>query len=342
MAMKDELSTFLRERFSAHESPVDPGLWQAIEARIDAAPPAPGDDAVDRLFKDRLEHAEMPVDPALWTQVSAQLGQAAAPVAGGSAWLGGWGWVAAGVGALAVTGAAYFWSIQEPGTALQTPVPTPVEQPLTAPTTLADPLPATAEVPEPATTTQVVQEQQAVPSVQRSQDAPVAADSRDARPVERLAESAPMDATPMVAEPRRGAELVERIITEATQQARTVRSAPMEPGDAQPGTEPEAVTEPDRPAAEAVKLFLPNTFTPNGDGVNDTYQVLNPEDFARITTRVFAVRTDRLVFRADHNEPWTGEGCQDGYYVVAVEAVDHDGRLVTQGKVVWLTREPAQ
>lgn len=340
--MKDELNAFLQERFSVHESPVDPGLWQAIEARLDAIPPAPGDEAVDRLFKDRLEHAEMPVDPALWAQVSAQLGHTAAPAAGGSAWLGGWVWVAAGVGVLAVAGAVYLWSAPEPGIELNTPIPAVAQEPLAEPTAPADPLPAATGGAKPEATAQLAQEQRASVSEQRLEEIPVAAPSQDVPLEEHAAERGVMEATPMVAEPRRGAVLVERIISEATQQAHTVRHSPSGSGLAQASAEPETVSAPERSAAEEVKLFLPNTFTPNGDGVNDTYQVLNPEDFSRIATRVFAVRNDRLVFRTDQNEPWTGEGCQDGYYVVAVEAIGHDGQLVTQGKVVWLTREPAQ
>ena len=87
------------------------------------------------------------------------------------------------------------------------------------------------------------------------------------------------------------------------------------------------------------KLCLPNTFTPNGDGTNDTYEVGCPGNFRQITTRITSLKTGQVVYRTDVNEPWTAEGQEDGYYIVAVEAITLDGRTVSEGKVVWLNRD---
>ena len=85
------------------------------------------------------------------------------------------------------------------------------------------------------------------------------------------------------------------------------------------------------------KLFMPNTFTPNGDGVNDTYTV-DGDGYASIMLRVYSMKTNSLVFTTNSGQPWTGEGCEDGMYMVAMEAHTPDGRSTTEGKVVWLTR----
>ena len=90
---------------------------------------------------------------------------------------------------------------------------------------------------------------------------------------------------------------------------------------------------------EAVpEIFMANTFTPNGDQINDTYEV-SPDGFAQLQMRVMSMKNDRLVFSTNTGEPWTGEGCEDGMYVVVVEAVTKEGRPVSKAKVVWLTRE---
>lgn len=82
---------------------------------------------------------------------------------------------------------------------------------------------------------------------------------------------------------------------------------------------------------------MPNTFTPNGDGVNDTYTV-DGDGYASIMLRVYSMKTNSLVFTTNSGQPWTGEGCEDGMYMVAMEAHTPDGRSTTEGKVVWLTR----
>ncbi|MCB0769174.1 MAG: gliding motility-associated C-terminal domain-containing protein, partial [Flavobacteriales bacterium] len=80
-----------------------------------------------------------------------------------------------------------------------------------------------------------------------------------------------------------------------------------------------------------------NTFTPNGDGINDRYEV-DMTGFKSLVLRVYSMKNDRLVFSTNAGAPWTGEGCEDGMYMVAVEAVTKDGKIISQGKVVWLTR----
>ena len=111
--------------------------------------------------------------------------------------------------------------------------------------------------------------------------------------------------------------------------APTTESASDVIGDTQPTTgEQEALPE----------IFMPNTFTPNGDQINDTYEV-SRDGFEQMQVRVMSMKNDRLVFSTNTGEPWTGEGCEDGMFVVVVEAVTTDGKAVSKAKVVWLNRE---
>ena len=90
-------------------------------------------------------------------------------------------------------------------------------------------------------------------------------------------------------------------------------------------------------SAPIAKPFMPNTFTPNNDGVNDHY-VVPMEGFTSMLLRVYSLKNNQLVFSTNSGEPWTGANCEDGMYLVAVEAMTTDGRVVSEGKVVWLNR----
>ncbi len=64
-------------------------------------------------------------------------------------------------------------------------------------------------------------------------------------------------------------------------------------------------------------LFFPNSFTPNGDGVNEVYQVggksANEIEYFSVYNR-----WGQRIFEATSNMPWDGVGCQDGLYTINV------------------------
>lgn len=343
---KDDLSQLFQERFQGHESPVDPALWDAIQARVDALTAADGD-PVGELFRERFQGHEVHVDPSAWTAIGQQLGHGAAAGGAGTGLLGGYGWVAAAVGTLLVGGAAYLFLSPEATPIAEQKAPTEVLQP--APVSTVEDQDREEQPAEnaPATTT--------TESTPRSIEAPsqraVERMPSEQVPVERIT---PLNTTPdpvpaptPLPEAAQGPELVERIITELASQAEqeVLAQMPERPAvapfddrrSAPEGDEPEevAASEP----AELPKLYLPDIFTPNGDGVNDTYEVKGV-GFRTIMVRVFSVQRDQLVFSTNNGEPWTGENCPDGMYLVAVEALTEDGRSVTEGKVLWLNRIP--
>lgn len=336
--------SILRDRFAGHEAPVDPGAWQAIQAKLSAG--AAGSEDLQELFQERFSGHESPVDPSAWANISSQLGHGVAATSG-SAFMGGFGWAAAGVGVLAVVGAAYLFSansetpealVEEPA-AVITPEPGGADEEAAMVASVAEP--STEGVPEPIASDVV--EQYSRPAEASS---PGPAD-RSAGPEP----SIPASPATMLPEPGEastpaqpeGPAIVESIISQITEQVKAEVEGSMNtqrkpdvsiPPDPMPTGYPEPET-----TAALPELFLQNTFTPNGDGVNDTYQV-SGEGFARMMIRVYSVQNNQLVFSTDSNEPWTGENCIEGYYLVAVEALTEDGRLVTKGSVVWLNRTP--
>lgn len=340
--MSDPLNTLLQQRFQGHEAPVDPHVWEGVRQQLAAA--GAGGDEVNELFKERFKGHEVPVDPSAWVAISGQLGHA---VAAGSASGSVWAWVAAGATAVAVSTAVWFGGGS--GSAPSGPVVavTEVMSPVAEQVRSAEPV-----APSPADPVGKVERthEHAVtrsgaarwnPSPKRT--APVAmVDERMERPVPQTAE--PMEA-PVE---QHGPAVVSDIINVLEEQVwhRPVTAKP-EPGLT---TTPRSDTTGDRvvhtpastePAKEPLtplpKLFMANTFTPNGDGVNDTYYV-EGEGYAMILMRVYSMKTNALVFSTNSAEPWTGEGCEDGMYMVAMEAHTADGRSTTEGKVVWLTR----
>lgn len=66
-----------------------------------------------------------------------------------------------------------------------------------------------------------------------------------------------------------------------------------------------------------MQLYFPNSFTPNGDGHNDLYQIggKSADDIEEIT--IFN-RWGERIFEATGNVPWTGIECQNGVYSMTV------------------------
>lgn len=334
--MKDSLNDLLRERFQGHEAPVDPALWQVIEARLIAAGPAT--DPVNELFRERFQGHEAEVDAAVWDGISQQLGQPAGSAVGG---VGQWGWWAVGIGAAAIATALLIGGPAEQATTAQVDgAPRSEVQQEHAPATEA--------------TQQLAVESAAPGSEARlevSSDKPAIA-GRGRRETEQTAPAAVAQATETQIANDREEEpaVVEGIIERITVQAMMDALHDAPPAAAAPAPKAAQPEEPQAAAPSAAQplstpaddvLFLPNAFTPNSDGVNDSYQIVprSGTAFLSALVRVYSMKTNQLVFSSSSiTEAWTGAGCEDGMYLVAVEAITLDGRVVSEGRVVWLNR----
>jgi gliding motility-associated-like protein len=96
----------------------------------------------------------------------------------------------------------------------------------------------------------------------------------------------------------------------------------------------------------ALEFTLPNTFTPNGDGVNETLQLNIPEDKLSSGTFSFVVidRTGKTVYQTtDVHFQWEGvsmigEVVPTGDYVYYVTARDTEGKLITKYSTLYIAR----
>ena len=339
------MSTLFSERFQGHESPVGPGIWDGIQQQLAVGAGAVGEDGLTDLFKERFQGHETAVDPSVWQAVSSQLGHTAAVTAS----TGMLGWAAAGT-ALVVAGiAGYLFLSDSPASnsiASTTPVAEQVEHIATPELNVGE-----EDLIVDASSLNAVQ--RIVPADPR----PVSPSSSRAAQAERR-DPAPLPMAPLPATPAKdlrpalepvdqraqeGSARVESIIEELTNEVeKDVKTRPEPASSEVTLVEPTPNITEDSGTAEQLEplpeLYIPNTFTPNGDGINDRYEV-EMSSFRSLLLRVYSMNSDRLVFSTNSGEPWTGEGCADGMYMVAVEAVTKDGRTVSEGKVVWLTRD---
>jgi gliding motility-associated-like protein len=70
-----------------------------------------------------------------------------------------------------------------------------------------------------------------------------------------------------------------------------------------------------------IDLFIPNTFTPNGDGKNDTFKIVGKESFDSIELLIFN-RWGNEVYRSkNYQDDWDGSGLNEGtyYYVITLK-----------------------
>ncbi len=71
-------------------------------------------------------------------------------------------------------------------------------------------------------------------------------------------------------------------------------------------------------------LGIPNTFTPNRDGINDEFRV------SYISLKSYSIyiynRWGRVVYQSDNpGDGWDGSGMATGVYIYQIEAVGTDG-----------------
>jgi gliding motility-associated-like protein len=88
-------------------------------------------------------------------------------------------------------------------------------------------------------------------------------------------------------------------------------------------------------------LYAPTAFTPNGDGLNDTFSV-GGQFIVKMELRIFD-RWGTLVYASQKNEPWNGtrEGkpLTDGAYVWKVDITDLAGRTFSNTGTVGLIQK---
>jgi len=91
-------------------------------------------------------------------------------------------------------------------------------------------------------------------------------------------------------------------------------------------------------AVSGSTLMIPNLYTPNGDGSNDTFQIRGLEFFAE-NDLVIVNRWGNEVYKAtNYKNDWTGEGLNEGtyYYILRVKDSADAGWQVFKGYITLI------
>lgn len=89
--------------------------------------------------------------------------------------------------------------------------------------------------------------------------------------------------------------------------------------------------------AFAYKLFIPNAFSPNNDGINEVFKPLG-FGLAEFDLSIYN-RWGELIFQSSRpNEAWTGKDAIPGYYMYKIKALDFENGVHNYSGVVYLMK----
>jgi gliding motility-associated-like protein len=83
-----------------------------------------------------------------------------------------------------------------------------------------------------------------------------------------------------------------------------------------------------------VKVIPPNAFTPNGDGINDVWQIDDLKSFPKCKVSVFNRNGSIMFYSIGYNKPWSGDRnnvpCPPGIYYYTINL---DEKQVISGSI---------
>jgi gliding motility-associated-like protein/uncharacterized repeat protein (TIGR01451 family) len=85
-------------------------------------------------------------------------------------------------------------------------------------------------------------------------------------------------------------------------------------------------------------LNIPNVFTPNGDGVNDTFEIAGLSDYPDNTIDIFNRWGNSIYHKQGYLNDWTGNGLNEGTYFYVITIKDSAGISATFKGYVTLLR----
>lgn len=353
--MKDRFINDLQARFAGHEAAVDPGLWEAISGQLLTA----ADTGLQEVLRGKFADHEVAVDPQLWNAISARTGHGGAAMGGKMTWLAG------GLGAAAFVGGLVWWfatgSVPTERVTPDAPPAAAAVQPIPAPegvTAAAEPAVTNANAggssrPAPGTSpmwaaapvvTATTEEGQR--TVQEVMGALVEQNAAEPHFPDRPEPVPPahQQAT-VVDEPSPPAQRGRNDAPTAAAQAEDRSNSAQQEGTPEPedGDDMADGAEPPAGMPPPPQMFIPNVFSPQGDGINDRLKVVG-SNYQKVAVRIISARTDAVVFKAsDLEDQWNGRDmnnvpCEEGYYFYAIEVTGRDGHTYSMGEVIRLFR----
>jgi len=70
-------------------------------------------------------------------------------------------------------------------------------------------------------------------------------------------------------------------------------------------------------------FFVPNVFTPNGDGVNDTFEIVGLENYSNVALEVYNRWGNQVYKNANYKNQWIADGLNEGtyYYIIKLNSL---------------------
>ena len=81
-------------------------------------------------------------------------------------------------------------------------------------------------------------------------------------------------------------------------------------------------------------LFIPNVFTPNGDGTNDTFEIVGIEAFERVGLTIVNRWGNEVYRNENYENNWNGSGLNEGTYYYILTTYDDSKSEVMKGWVL--------
>jgi gliding motility-associated-like protein/uncharacterized repeat protein (TIGR01451 family) len=86
-------------------------------------------------------------------------------------------------------------------------------------------------------------------------------------------------------------------------------------------------------------FFIPNVITPNGDGLNDTFEIKGLNKFLKNEILIFNRYGDHVYKKGDYKNDWSAIGLVDGTYFYVLNVTDGNGKkLDFQGWIQVITK----
>lgn len=84
------------------------------------------------------------------------------------------------------------------------------------------------------------------------------------------------------------------------------------------------------------ELFIPNVFTPNGDGVNDRFEIRGIEAFDHVSITIYNRWGNSIYEHANYDNSWNGTGLNAGTYYYVIETKEGPLSSIHKGWVLLI------
>ena len=81
-------------------------------------------------------------------------------------------------------------------------------------------------------------------------------------------------------------------------------------------------------------FFVPNVFTPNGDGVNDTFEIVGKENYTSVELEIFNRWGNQVYKNANYQNQWVAEGLNEGTYFYTLKVKSASDSKFVKGWVL--------